>query len=84
MRAPYVGPGRVALTAAVVTTFPEKHAVLIGARRVLLGFGSVCPEPDQAGEAFNDRRDDPVVGERVFDVLARGMVPSFGPRVQSA
>jgi hypothetical protein len=30
----------------------------------LLSFGIVCPEPDQAVEALDDRDDDSVVRER--------------------
>jgi len=37
---------------------------------VLLTFGIVCPEPNQAAEALHDRRDESIVGERTPDFLA--------------
>jgi hypothetical protein len=37
---------------------------------VLLIFGIVCPEPNQAAEALHDRSDESIVGERALDFLA--------------
>jgi hypothetical protein len=37
---------------------------------VLLAFGSVCPEADQAAEVLHDRRHDSIVCERALDFVA--------------
>jgi hypothetical protein len=37
---------------------------------VVLTFGIICPEPNQAAEALHDHRDESIVGERALDFLA--------------
>ena len=43
----------------------------------------VCPKPDQATEAINDRRDDSIVCECAIDFLAGRVALSAGPGEQS-
>ena len=49
---------------------------------VLLVVWIVCPEPDQAAEALEDRRDDSIVRECAPGFLAVGLALSLGPGVQ--
>jgi hypothetical protein len=51
---------------------------------VLLVVWIVCPEPDQAAEALDDRTDDSIVRECAPDFLAVGVALCLGPRVQPA
>jgi hypothetical protein len=49
---------------------------------VLLAVWIVCPEPDQAAEALDDRRDDSIVRDCAPGFLAVGAALSLGPGVQ--
>jgi hypothetical protein len=49
---------------------------------VLLVVWIVCPEPDQAAEALEDRRDDSIVRECAPDFFACGEALCRGPGVQ--
>jgi len=51
---------------------------------VLLVVRVVCPEPDQAGEALEDRTDDSIVRECAPDFLEVGVALCRGPGVQPA
>jgi hypothetical protein len=51
---------------------------------VLPTLGIVCPESDQAVEAFDDRRDDSIVGQCALGFLACAVALSAGPGVQLA